>query len=35
MAERSRLGEYISTIKSGAPQMISGIKELALSLIHI
>ena len=29
MAERSRLGEYISTIKSGAPQMISGIKELA------
>lgn len=29
MAERSRLGDYISTITSGVPQMISGIKELA------
>lgn len=29
MAERSRLGDYISTIRSGVPHMISDIKELA------
>ncbi|WP_316669485.1 phage holin family protein [uncultured Propionibacterium sp.] len=29
MAEHSRLGDHISSIKNGVPQMISGIKELA------
>ncbi|RLP09795.1 phage holin family protein [Propionibacterium australiense] len=29
MAERSRLGDYISTIRSGVPRMLSGIGELA------